>query len=325
MIDIDFQTATTMAAYAASGICIGIGAIGAAIGEGYTASMATEATGRRPELSGEIFKTMLVGQAISESSSIFTLVIALLLLFTTHTGHSAVSVCTVLGAGICMGLGALGSGIGAGFPAAAACTGIARQPGMAGRLNTNMILGSAVCQTPATFSLVVAFLLIFTDFSNRPVSPTWAALLGAGLATGLAAIGPGIGGGLVAEASSKGTARNPEAAANVTNSMLLGQAVTQTTAIYGLLVSFVLMFRIFPAAEQIAPAMALLSAGICMGVGAIGPGVGEGFAGQSAVDWMSRSPEHTATLIRTMLIGQAVAESTGIYSLVIALILIFVV
>jgi ATP synthase F0 subunit c len=324
-MNIDTQTAVTMAAYAGSGICIGIGAIGAAIGEGYTAARATAATGRHPEVAGDIFKTMLVGQAISESSSIFTLVISLLLLFTSHSAQSAVSVCVTLGAGLCMGLGALGSGIGAGYPAAAACTGIARQPAMAGRLNTNMILGSAVCQTPATFSLVVAFLLLFTDFSGRPVAPTWAALLGAGLATGLAAIGPGIGGGLVAEASCKGTARNPESAAHVTNIMLLGQAVTQTTAIYGLLVSFVLMFRTFPASEQLAPAMGLLSAGICMGFGAIGPGIGEGFAGQSAVDWMSRSPESTATLIRTMLIGQAVAESTGIYSLVIALILIFVV
>jgi F-type H+-transporting ATPase subunit c len=69
----------------------------------------------------------------------------------------------------------------------------------------------------------------------------------------------------------------------------------------------------------------LLSAGICMGIGAIGPAIGEGYAGQSAVAWIARNSESVADITRVMLVGQAVAESTGIYSLVIALILIFVV
>jgi F0F1-type ATP synthase membrane subunit c/vacuolar-type H+-ATPase subunit K len=85
------------------------------------------------------------------------------------------------------------------------------------------------------------------------------------------------------------------------------------------------MFKSFPTTELIAPPMALLSAGICMGIGAIGPALGEGFAGRRAVDWIGRNQSHIADLTRLMLVGQAVAESTGIYSLVIALVLIFVV
>jgi ATP synthase F0 subunit c len=202
---------------------------------------------------------------------------------------------------------------------------MARQPAMSGRLMTNMLIGSAVCQTPAIFALVTSFILLFTDFSARPLSPTWAALLGAGLASGLGAIGSGLGGGLVAETSCQGIARQPKTVTPVTNVMLLGQAVTQTTAIYGLLVSFILMFKAFPASDALAPAMALLSAGICMGIGAIGPGIGEGFTARSAVDGIARNESATADLTRVMLVGQAVAESTGIYSLVIALVLIFVI
>jgi len=107
--------------------------------------------------------------------------------------------------------------------------------------------------------------------------------------------------------------------------MLLGQAVTQTTAIYGLLVSFILIFKEAAATEAIAPAMALLGAGLCMGIGAIGPGVGERFTARSAVRWIARNKSATAEITRVMLVGQAVSESTGIYSLVIALVLIFVV
>lgn len=73
----------------------------------------------------------------------------------------------------------------------------------------------------------------------------------------------------------------------------------------------------------IAKAAAFLGAGICMGIGALGPGLGEGYIAGKACEGIARSPENSALLTRTMLLGQAVSESTGIYSLVIALLLIF--
>ncbi len=72
-------------------------------------------------------------------------------------------------------------------------------------------------------------------------------------------------------------------------------------------------------------AFALLGAGIAMGLGAIGPGVGEGYAAGRACEAIGRNPREAGLLTRTMLVGQAVSESTGIYSLVVALLLIFVV
>ena len=71
--------------------------------------------------------------------------------------------------------------------------------------------------------------------------------------------------------------------------------------------------------------LALLGAGLAMGLGAIGPGVGEGFAAGKACEAIGRKPEESGLLTRTMLVGQAVSESTGIYSLVVALLLLFVV
>lgn len=70
---------------------------------------------------------------------------------------------------------------------------------------------------------------------------------------------------------------------------------------------------------------ALIGAGICMGFGAIGPGIGEGFAAGKACEAIGRAPENAGLLTRTMLIGQAVSESTGIYSLVVALLMLFVI
>lgn len=321
----EIQTWTCVASFIGAGLSMGLGATGAAIGEGYTAAKANAGISRNPKMSGDIFKNMLVGQAVAESASIFALVVAMLLLFTKFPGESFITVIVLISSGLCMGFGAIGSGIGSGFPSGAACFGISRQPALSGRLTTNMLIGSAVCQTTSIYALVTSLILLFFDFSVRAFSPTWAALLGAGFAAGIGAIGSGIGEGLVAESACEGIARNPSTMAPVTNMMLLGQAVTETTGIYGLLVSFILMFKSFPATESIASCMALVSAGLCMGIGAIGPGVGEGITASGAVKWIARNEESSAITIRAMLVGQAVAESTGIYALVISLVLIFVV
>ena len=67
-----------------------------------------------------------------------------------------------------------------------------------------------------------------------------------------------------------------------------------------------------------------IGTGICMGIGAIGPGVGEGETGAHAMDAMARQPEIVGSIRINMLLAMAVAESTGLYSLVIALIMLFV-
>lgn len=67
-----------------------------------------------------------------------------------------------------------------------------------------------------------------------------------------------------------------------------------------------------------------LGAGICMGIGAIGPGVGEGNAVSKACEAIGRQPESKGAVTSTMIMGCAIAETTGIYSLVIAILLIFV-
>lgn len=67
----------------------------------------------------------------------------------------------------------------------------------------------------------------------------------------------------------------------------------------------------------------LIAAGVCMGLGAIGPGIGEGYIGGKAMEAMGRNPEVADQLFPRMFVAMAVTESTGIYSLVIALIILF--
>ena len=66
-----------------------------------------------------------------------------------------------LGAGLCMGIGAIGTAVGEGNAVSMALEGMARQPESAGNLRTNMILGCAITETTGIYSLLIAFLILF--------------------------------------------------------------------------------------------------------------------------------------------------------------------
>lgn len=66
-----------------------------------------------------------------------------------------------------------------------------------------------------------------------------------------------------------------------------------------------------------------IGAGLAL-IAGIGPGIGQGYAAGKGAEAVGRQPEAQGDIIRTMLLGQAVAESTGIYGLVIGIILLFV-
>ena len=66
-----------------------------------------------------------------------------------------------------------------------------------------------------------------------------------------------------------------------------------------------------------------IGAGLAM-IAGVGPGIGEGNAVAKACEAIGRQPECKSDVTSTMIMGCAVAETTGIYSLVIAILLIFV-
>ncbi len=70
--------------------------------------------------------------------------------------------------------------------------------------------------------------------------------------------------------------------------------------------------------------LACLGAGLAVGIAGIGPAIGQGFAAGKAAEATGRQPEAMKQIRSVMLLGQAMAETTGIYALLIAFLLIFV-
>ena len=68
----------------------------------------------------------------------------------------------------------------------------------------------------------------------------------------------------------------------------------------------------------------LLAAGLAMGLGAIGPGIGVGLVAFGALQALGRNPEARGPIMTNMILGIAFAEAVAIYALVVAVVLIFV-
>ena len=73
-----------------------------------------------------------------------------------------------------------------------------------------------------------------------------------------------------------------------------------------------------------AETMKLLAAGLAIGLGALGPGIGVGLIGMGALNALGRNPEAQGPILTNMIIAIAMAEAVAIYALVIAIVLIFV-
>jgi len=228
---------------------------------------------------------------------------------------------SLLGAGIAIGIGAIGSALGEGMIAMKAVQSLGRQPKASAKILRIMIIGQAVTETAAIFALVVSLILLFKDTPetlNKAIT-----YLAAGIAIGFGTVGSGLGAGFAGSACMEGIGKNPENTDILTINMIIGQAVTQTSCIFALTVSLVLIM-LTPGTGFIA-LFASLGGGIAMGLGAIGPGIGDGLVAKNANSAIAVDPHNAGLLTRTMIIGQAITETTDIYAMIVSLILIFVV
>ncbi len=77
----DSATAIGMVSVFTSGLCIAIGAVGPALGEGRAVAQALSAIAQQPDESGTITRTLFVGLAMIESTAIYCFVVAMILIF----------------------------------------------------------------------------------------------------------------------------------------------------------------------------------------------------------------------------------------------------
>lgn len=143
----------------ASGLCIGLGSVGPAIGLGYFARTACRSISVNRDAYGKLMSFTLVSQAIIETSIIFSLVIAILIFFSAKAATLTGSI-ALLAAALCTGLGTIGAGIGSGKTSAAACEQIALHPENYSTISRVSMIAQGLIDTCAIYALVISIMLI---------------------------------------------------------------------------------------------------------------------------------------------------------------------
>ncbi len=246
LVNLDGDKLVLAASAIGAGLAMMAG-IGPGIGQGYAAGKGCEASSNNPKASKSSMLVMLLGSAVAQTSGIFSLVVALLLMYAnplaTMEGHQLILATSAIAAGLAM-IAGVGPGIGQGYAAGKAAESVSINPEGSRGATLVMLLGSAVAQTSGVFSLVIALLLMYANPLVTLEGATIvlaASALGAGFAM-IAGIGPGIGQGYAAGKGTEAVGLRPKLQPEIVKTMILGQAVAQTTGVYGLVIALVLLF-----------------------------------------------------------------------------------
>jgi len=240
-------------------------------------------------------------------------------------------ICLYFGAGMCIGIAAITSGLAGGHTAGYTMSAIYRQRAVSDKLLQSMLISQAMRESSAIFSLVVSLLLVFGGFMDQATD--WVkgiSFIAAGISMGLGSVGPSLGMGYVGAEACQGIGRTPSQNLPVTTAMLLGQALSQTSAIFALVIALLLLYTVPSQAEnqtalyQVFRSAALIGAALSVGFGTLGPGIGIGIVAGKANKMIARFKEQQSVLMRTMFLGAAVTQSTAVYGLVVAFLLIFI-
>jgi F-type H+-transporting ATPase subunit c len=146
----------------ASGLCVGLGSIGPAIGLSIFSRAAINGIARNTQSYSKLLSFTFISEAIIETPIIFCLIIAVTLLFIVPrpVTDNLLDGIIFIAAGLCTGLGTLGTGISSGATGAAACSQIADNPETYSILSRTSMLAQGVIETIVIYAVLLSFLMI---------------------------------------------------------------------------------------------------------------------------------------------------------------------
>lgn len=231
--------------YAELGILAAISLTGLVLGLAcmLPAQAACIAVARQPFLSQKIIRFTLVAISLIQTPIIFGLIIALFIRAQASTITNLNDSFRLLASGLSLGLGCIGPAIGLGLFARAACTSIGKNRNAYNSIFSFTLISQAIIETPIIFSLIISLSLLFLiSVTSSNDSLEGIILIAAALCTGMGTLGPGISSGMTAMAACKEIGNNPVHYGVLSRLSMFAQGLIETSAIYAILVSFLLLF-----------------------------------------------------------------------------------
>ena len=208
----------------------------------WPARSACIAVARQPFFSQHIIRFMMISLSLLQTPIIFGLIIALFIQSQTGLITNFRDSFRLIASGICIGLGSIGPAIGLATFAQSACQGLGINRNAYRSLFSFTLISQAIIETPIIFALIVSISLIFIPISTQENIIDGISLLAAGLCTGIGTIGTGISSGLTATAACEQIAHNPDNYTTLSRITMFAQGLIETSAIYAVLISFLLLF-----------------------------------------------------------------------------------
>lgn len=221
--------------------------------------------------------------------------------------------------GLLVCLATITVGIGQGLIGVATVQAVNIQAAAGGSLMRLSLLGMALLEFAALTGFACAFLLMFTTpVITMPVS---LAHLGITIALAFSSTVVGYACYVPATEAALAVARQPLFSQSILRFMLIIQSIIQTPIVFGLIIALFIKTQV-SSAMSIAEGMRLLAAGLCVGLGSIGPALGVAAFAKSAMRAVGISRHAYGKLLSFTFISQAIIETPILFSLVTSIIIL---
>ena len=218
-------------------------------------------------------------------------------------------------------LGGIGSGIGQGIAGYGALQAMTRQAAATSHIVRTMILGLALIDSGVILALVITLMILFAGPSSLTLGAGLAEL-GMGLAIGLSALAISIASAFAVKAACQSIARQPFFYQKIVTLMLLSQSIVSAPGIFSFIIALLIKTQISNTTTTI-EGIKLLAAGATIGIGSIGPSIGQGIFSSASCIAAGLNKENFGKLLPFSLLSQAVVQTPLIFCLVIAIMIIF--
>ncbi len=302
---------------------IGTTSLGTGIGGGKATMKALDALNCSPTSFPEIFRALIIGLALIETSAILGIVMGLILILGQPLQDNGNLFITLGEIGIAFALGISGGLVGllSALPVQEAVYAIARQPFFSNKILNTMLLTQSIVQTPVIFSFLIALFIkgqigAVTTYANS------IRLVASGLCIGIGSIGPTIGLARFAQIANRCIAFNREAYSTLMPFIFVSQAIIETPIIFAVLVTIILLFTPIKPDNETLGALSCIAAAFCAALGTLGPGISSGKIASAACKEIALNHENSSIISRTSILGQGIIDAAAMYALLVALIII---
>ncbi len=211
-----------------------------------------------------------------------------------------------------------GVGLGGSYASASVLEALDIQPSAQNDINRLSLVSLALIETSGILAMVIALMLLRMQSTNASASIADCAIA---LALGITGAFVGYVSAWPTASACKAVARQPFLSQKIMTLFLITMSLIQTPVIFGFLISL-LIFAQRGSAETAMQAFNLLSAGICMGIGSIGPCIGLARFAQTACESIGINPRSYSKILPFTFISEAIIETPLIFAMIIALILV---